>query len=164
MDILSNEVNKMRYIITITITLMMLLVGCANIDEKQAPPTGNVIQTEDTPSNTIEKLEVYHFHGTHQCASCIAVGQLAEDTVNAYFADELKSGKIVFGHINGDLPENRLLVGAYGVTGSSLWIGTYTKDGKFSAEENVNVWYKINDKQAYMDYLKGIIGQKLAGN
>jgi hypothetical protein len=143
---------------------MMLLVGCSNIEEKQAPPTGDAIQTENTISDKVEKIGIYHFHGTHQCASCIAVGDYAEETVNTYFADEVKSGKIMFGHINIDLPENKLLVGAYGVKGSSLWIGTYTKDGKFSAEENTNVWYKINDKQSYMDYLKGIIEQKLAGN
>jgi len=40
----------------------------------------------------------------------------------------------------------------------------YSEDGKFKAEENVNVWYKIKDKQDYMNYLKGIIEQKLAGN
>ena len=163
MEVLSNEVTKLRYIMTITLTLVMLLVGCSNIDEKQAPPTGNAIQKENALSNTVEKIEIYHFHGTHQCASCIAVGAYAEETVNTYFADELKSGKIVFGHINIDLPENKLLAGSYGVTGSSLWIGTYTTDGKFKAEQNKNVWYKINDKQVYMDYLKGIIEQKLAG-
>jgi hypothetical protein len=155
---------KLKYVLIIAITLMILLVGCSNIDEKLASSTGNVVQTENMISDTIEKIEIYHFHGTHQCSSCIAVGQLAEETVNTYFADEVKSGKIVFGHINIDLPENKLLAGAYGVTGSSLWIGTYTKDGKFSSEENVKVWYKINDKPAYMDHLKGIIGQKLAGN
>jgi len=111
----------------------------------------------------IDKLEIYHFHGTNQCTSCIAVGDLAEETVNTYFANELKSGKIVFNHINGDLPKNKELVSKYGVTGSSLWLGTYSEDGKFKAEENVNVWYKIKDKQSYMTYLKGVIEQKLAG-
>jgi len=52
----------------------------------------------------------------------------------------------------------------YGATGSSLWIGVYRKDGSFSKEENINVWYKINNKEEYMAYLKGIIEQKLAGN
>ncbi|MEM7819956.1 MAG: nitrophenyl compound nitroreductase subunit ArsF family protein [Candidatus Aenigmatarchaeota archaeon] len=112
----------------------------------------------------IDKLEIYHFHGTHQCYSCITVGKYAEETVNTYFADELKSGKIVFAHINGELPENRELVMKYGVNSASLWLGTYTKDGKFSAEQNINVWYKISNKEDYMTYLKGIIEQKLAGD
>jgi len=62
-----------------------------------------------------------------------------------------------------DLPENQDLVVKYGATGSSLWLGTYNEK-EFDQEENVNVWYKIKDKQNYMFYLKGIIEQKLAGN
>jgi len=114
-------------------------------------------------SSDIEKIEIIHFHATNQCYSCKTVGAYAEETINTYYADELKSGKITFAHINAELPENYDLVKKYGVTGASLWIGVYTKDGKFSKEENVNVWYKISNKQDYMIYLKGVIEQKLAG-
>ena len=119
----------------------------------------------ETPNeaSSIEKIEVYHFHGTNQCYSCITVGDYAEETINTFFAKELESGKIVFGHINGELPENLALVKKYVATGSSLWIGTYTSDGKFSKEQNINVWYKIGNKQDYMNYLKGIIEKKLQG-
>lgn len=110
----------------------------------------------------IDKLEIYHFHGTQQCPSCKAIGAYAEETANTYFADELNSGKIIFEHVNIDLPENKDLVIKYGASGSSLWLGVYSGE-KFSAEENINVWYKIKNKQDYMTYLKGVIEQKLAG-
>jgi hypothetical protein len=112
----------------------------------------------------VEKIEIYHFHATSQCASCIAVGALAEETVNTYYSKELKSGKIVFAQINAELPENAELAKKYGVTGSSLWIGVYTKDGQFKAEQNINVWYKINDKEEYMAYLKEVIDKRLTGD
>ncbi len=158
-------------IIILFLFVTIILAGCSvNVKEEVTEDTcldstvcglkNNNVSTEIN----IDKLEIYHFYGTHQCTSCIAVGDLAEETINTYFANELNSGKIVFNHINGDLPENRELVNKYGVTGSSLWLGTYSEDGKFKAEENVNVWYKIKDKQEYMTYLKGIIEQKLAGN
>jgi len=121
-------------------------------------------QKETPKESSVEKIEVYHFHGTHQCYSCITVGDYAEETINTFFADELKSGKIVFGHINGDLPENQELTKKYGATGSSLWIGTYTSGGKFGKEQNIKVWYKIGDKQDYMEYLKGVIEKKLSGD
>lgn len=108
-------------------------------------------------------LEVYHFHGTDQCVSCKAVGDLAEKTINTYFKEELQSGKIKFAHINAELPENRDLVLKYGATGSSLWIGTYL-DGEFHKEENVRVWYKINNEQDYMTYLKGELEKRLEGD
>ena len=121
-------------------------------------------QTQTQEASNIEKIEVYHFHGTNQCYSCITVGAYAEETINTFFADELKSGKIVFGHINGELPENQELVKKYEATGSSLWIGTYTSDGKFNKEQNTNVWYKIGNKQEYLNYLKGVIDKKLSGD
>jgi len=125
--------------------------------------TGNVTASGAQISGDIEKIEVYHFHGTNQCYSCVTMGDMAEETINTYFSEELKSGKIVFGHINGELPQNSELVQKFGATGSSLWIGVYYKDGSFTKEENINVWYKINNKQDYMNYLKGVIESKLSG-
>ncbi|MFH1424357.1 MAG: nitrophenyl compound nitroreductase subunit ArsF family protein [archaeon] len=122
---------------------------------------GETAKIQLPPSN-VEKIEVYHFHGTRQCYSCITVGAYAEETVNTYFADEVKSGKVVFGHVNVQLSENAALAEKYGATGSSLWIGVYDENG-FHAEQNTNVWYKINDKADYMNYLKSVIEQKLAG-
>lgn len=149
---------------------LLLVTGCTS-DSSEDNITGNACidsdtcSLDDTADNeiNIDKLEIYHFHGTSQCVSCITVGDYAEATLNTYFADELQSGKIVFAHINGELPINKELVVTYGATGSSLWLGTY-KDGNFNAEQNINVWYKIQDKNSYMTYLKGVIEQKLAGN
>ena len=125
---------------------------------------GNVIADNNQKiSSDIEKIEIYHFHGTNQCYSCITMGNMAEETINTYFSKELKSGKLVFGHINGELPENSPLVKKYGATGSSLWIGVTYKDGTFTKEENTNVWYKISNKEDYMNYLKGVIEQKFLG-
>ncbi len=149
---------KIRYTSVMMLVLAIALTGCSNNSQINS---NAVVDTEHEIN--IDKLEIYHFHGTSQCYSCITMGDYAEATVNTYFKDEIEKGIIVFDHINGQLPENRELVIKYGATGSSLWIGTYD-DEDFSAEQNINVWYKIQDKSAYMDYLKGVIEQKLAGN
>jgi len=151
--------NKLVFYGFIIIALILLLVFTI-------PKyfTGDVTSSGTQISGDIEKIELIHFHATSQCSSCIAVGKLAEETVNTYFANELKSGKITFQHLNVELPENYELAEKYGSAGASLWIGAYYKDGKFSKEENVNVWYKINNKEDYMNYLKGVIESKLSGN
>lgn len=143
--------------------LFGIMTGCTNKAEESNIETPLENMSSADRIINVEKLEIYHFHGINQCYSCITVGQYAEDTVKTYFADELKSGKIIFGHINRDLSENRDLVTKYGATGSSIWLGAY-KEGNFKAEEDINVWYKIRNKQDYMDYFKGVIEQKLAGN
>ena len=66
-------------------------------------------------------------------------------------------------HVNYDLPENAALATKYGVTGSSLWIGVYDANG-FDKEENIKVWYLINNKEAYSAYLSGIISKRLNGD
>jgi len=149
---------KKDWILLILITIFVLS-GCSNSGELCI----DCDTVAETKSEGVEKVEVFHFHRTNQCYSCITIGKYAEETVNTYFANELSSGKIAFGHINIDLPENKDLVMKYGATGSSLLIGVYDNGG-FHAEENVNVWYKINDKQDFMDYLKEVIDKRLSGD
>ncbi len=42
--------------------------------------TGNVTASENAISSDVEKIEIYHFHGTNQCYSCITMGDYAEGT------------------------------------------------------------------------------------
>ena len=145
----------------LAIMLIVFVSGCINQTNQNTQEQS--IGTNISLDNSVEKIEIYHFHAQRQCYSCITVGSYAEETVNTYFADELESGKIIFGHINVDLPENEELAKKYGATGSSLWIGIYDKNG-FHPEQNTNVWYKINNKDDYLQYLKGIIEEKFGEN
>ena len=153
---MKNKASIVIPVLLLIFALAVLSAGCTTPVE----PSGN----RGTASTAaVEKIEIYHFHRTQQCYSCKTLGAYAEETVNTYFAPELASGKVVFGHINTELPENKALVEQYGPTGSSLWIGVYNETG-FYKEENVNVWYKIGNKDEYMAYLKGVIEKRLAGD
>jgi hypothetical protein len=134
--------------------------GCTTTGDN-GNTTGKALTSADPLQ--VEKVEVLHFHATRQCYSCITLGEYAEATVHTIFAPEVASGKMVFAHVNMDLPENKALVEQYGPTGSSLWIGVYTPDG-FYKEEDVIVWYRIGDKDEYITYLKGVIEKRLAGD
>ena len=151
--------NKKYFYIGIGIAIVLLLIFTI-------PKyfTGNVTASGAQISGDIEKVEVYHFHGTHQCVTCKTVGAFSEETVNTYFSNELKSGKLIFAHVDIDMPENKALVDKYEAKGSSLLIGVYGTDGSFSKEEDTNVWYKIDNKTDFMNYLKGIIEQKFSGS
>jgi len=146
-----------KFIILSVIFSIVLISGCVNNDQK-----ANESAYTNT-SSSVEKVEIIHFHWTNQCNSCIAVGALAEKTVNTYFSDELESGKITFAHINAEFPINKDQVSKYGVNSASLWIGAYDENG-FHKEMNANVWYKINNETDYMNYLKGIIEKRLVGD
>jgi hypothetical protein len=144
------------WVVLLLLTLAVLGAGCS------APEATNESQGT-IGAGPVQKVEVYHFHRTQQCYSCRTLGAYAEETVNTYFVPELRSGKIVFAHVNVDLPENRAIVEQYRPTGSSLWIGVYDKEG-FHQEQNINVWYKLGNKDEYMAYLKEVIEKRLAGD
>jgi len=144
------------------IPLLLLVLGMVLAAGCTTPVTSSVDAGQNT-SQTGHRIEVIHFHRTQQCYSCRMVGAFAEDTVNTFFADELASGKVVFGHINMELPENKEIVARYEPAAQSLWIGVYDENG-FYKEQNINVWYKINDQNEYMTYLKEVIDKRLAGD
>lgn len=149
-------------VVTGLVILFLAVPGCTDVSS-QSGTAAAVQPSAASIGAPVEKIEVYHFHGNQQCTSCIAVGDLAEKTVNANFKSELASGRVVFAHVNYDLPENAALVTKYGVTGSSLWIGVNNANG-FHNEENIKVWYLINNKDLYSTYLTDLIAKRLNGD
>lgn len=152
---------KKEMLVAFALVCVLLISGCTSQNNSNTI-TNDVISTTSNNASVVQKVEVLHFHGNHQCESCINVGKCAEDAVNEYFQSEQKSGTVVFAHVNGELPENAGLVQQYGATGSSLWIGVYDKDGSFSKEQNTNVWYKTSDMEKCREYIKGVIEEKLS--
>lgn len=135
-----------------------LFTGCVS------SPDGAGATTAPPLNGTVTKVEVIHFTAPNQCHSCVVLGDYAEETVKTHFSEELGSGKLVFDHIDVADPQQQEIVERYGATGSSLWLGTYDDQGGFSKEEDIRVWYKLNDKPGYMQYLKTLIGMRLAGD
>ena len=148
---------------------MIFLAGCNTTTEQSQECTDDMscdigtLAKGSIMGDNVEKIEVYQFHGASQCFSCRTIKEFAEKTVNTYYSDLLESGKMEFKSINAELPENREVSTRYGATGSSLWIGTYI-NGEFHKEQNTNVWYKINDEEDFISYLKGFLDKRLSGD
>lgn len=123
--------------------------------------TGNAAIS--TTLDSVEKIEVYHFHSNRQCSVCKIIGANLDETINRYFLEQVAGGKIIFGHINVQLPENKKIMNRYGAQGTSLWIGVYGENG-FHPENNRGIWYKLHDKEAFISYLKQLIEKRLSGD
>jgi FtsZ-interacting cell division protein ZipA len=107
-----------------------------------------------------EKIEVVHFHGTHQCWSCITVGEYALKTIKEKFPEEYKNGTIVYRDINGELPENKDIVMKYQASGSSLFVNAITA-GKDNIEEDVTVWRLISNESQFINYFQDKLNKLL---
>lgn len=87
---------------------------------------------EPLPATTDSKkdvVEVLYFHGKQRCITCKSIEKHTKDVLTAYFADQVKNGKVVFRVIDISQPANEKIADKYEVTWSSLFINKW-KGGK----------------------------------
>lgn len=144
------------------ILFYLSFISDSNKDKTQEKPKTiaqekSVQKPETKPA---EKVQVFVFHSTQRCYSCITIGQFAKKTVEQKFPEEIKSGKIEFREINIDLPENKELAAKFKATGSSLYINSIV-DGKDNIKQNMQVWRLVSNEQSFIDYLSDEIKKLL---
>ena len=141
---------------------VLCVSGCTDHFSRQGPVSSVQPSAPDTDS-TVARVEVIHFHGNQQCTSCMAVGELANETVHEYFPVQLASGKVTFQSINYNDPVNDKIVKEYHVTGSSLWITVNDATGSHK-QQDLDVWSLTNNKDRYKASLSAIIAKRLNGD
>lgn len=112
-----------------------------------------------------EKVQVYVFHSTNRCYSCITMGKYVKETLEGNFASEFENGKIEFREINVDLPENKEVAIKFKAAGTSLFFNSII-DGKDNIKEESQAWRLLGNKQVFSDYLvkkiRGMIGETVS--
>jgi len=81
-------------------------------------------QTASTPGNAQQKpvVEVYYFHFTHRCTTCLSVEATAKEAVETLYADKVKSGEYTFKSLNLDDDATKALAEKLGIGGQSLLV------------------------------------------
>jgi len=151
----------------IVIPILILLIS-ALIIFKPFEPSEKVIYIAPQPTPSIntslpsgsEKIEVFAFHSTQRCVSCINVSNFVKSVINEKFINEVNSEKIIFKEINIDLSENKQLAKDYQISGSSLFI-TVTKDGQIFKEEDTDVWRYVPYETKFKSYFEAKIKKLL---
>lgn len=69
-----------------------------------------------TPQKAVP-VEVYYFHATHRCETCMAVEEVTKEALKQYYGDQ-----IVFKSINSEKDKNNPLIQKYKVSGQTLLI------------------------------------------
>jgi len=85
-----------------------------------ALPCREALLAQDTPKPTTPRLEVYYFHATMRCATCMAVEEQSRKTLEEQFAEELKNGSVVLQVLNLEDKENKALTEKFEIGWSSL--------------------------------------------
>ena len=76
-----------------------------------------------------DHVEVMYFHGKQRCMTCMAIEKHTREVVERGFANDVKSGKIIFRVVDISTIEGARLAKDYRVTWSSLFVNGW-KNGK----------------------------------
>lgn len=151
--------NKKIFILPFLVFGLLLFSGCGANDIEKKPQVKNEIKVnEDSPK--ADEVEVFLFHATRRCSTCVAIGKFSTETVYEYFQPELQAGKIKVGEINIDLPENKELAKKFQASGSALFINAIY-NGQDNISEDVMVWRLASDETQFKNYLKNKINDLL---
>lgn len=104
--------------------ISIALVACNNSGSKKTDSTKAETTTVTADVSTVN---VYYFHGKARCKTCIAVGDVAKETIEKAFAG---NKNVRFTEINTSEKGNEALVEKYEVTWNALIIakGDQSKD------------------------------------
>ncbi len=127
---------------------------CCNTADKSKCATDKNTSVSTSTINKINRLEVYAFHGTRQCETCINMKANTKATLDKYFPEELKNGKIVYQIIDVDDAKNEKIAEKFQATGTALMINKVV-----NGKDNISDWSdfafdKANDANDFMPALK----------
>jgi hypothetical protein len=103
------------------------------------------------------RLEVYAFHGTRQCETCKNMKANTKATLDKYFTEELKSGKIIYLVVDVDDEKNEKLAEKFQATGTALMLNKVVNGKETIYDWSEFAFDKANDTEVFIPELKAKI-------
>lgn len=127
-------------------------------DRRAATGPASMSAAELTPSTA---LVVYYFSEGKECTTCEQIPLAARATLDAYFADQLRSGEIVWCAVDVDEARNAHYIDEYHIYTKSIVLSRI-KNGTQSRWKNLDkIWDAVYDRTALMNYLRSEIRAEL---
>ena len=141
----------MKYLKMLPFALLLFFTACQGQDNSKT------IATTDSS----KKIEVIDFYGTHRCVTCKAIEANAKYTIETYFQEAVKNGKLEFKTVNVDEEKNYAMAEKFEATGTALFINVI-KGGQEQHIDLTNFAFaKGMDKEAFSAELKEKINGQL---
>lgn len=141
----------MKYLQFLNLILLLSFTACQGQDKSKTIST----------NESVSKIEVIDFYGTHRCVTCEAIEANAKYTVDTYYPSEQEKGTIVFKTVNVDKEENYDMAERFEAAGTALFINVI-KGGKETHIDLTNFAFsKGKDKEVFSTELKAKIDKEL---
>ncbi len=117
--------------------------------EASVTPAGATSEVSSQKSNTGEII-VYYFYTTARCPSCHKIETYTKDAIHNTFADELKSGRMVWKMLNTDEAANEHFLADYKLITKSVVLA----NAKTGTWKNLDkVWELLGNKDEFEKYI-----------
>ncbi|ASV73673.1 hypothetical protein THTE_1071 [Thermogutta terrifontis] len=115
-----------------------------------ASPTAATSTTQEPAPQTIKDgVLVYLFHGNVRCPTCLAIEASTKEVLEANFAQELNSRRIIIRELNYEKPENKPYIEKYKLIAPTV-VMVRIHDGEEKEFVNImEVWQCVGDKDAF---------------
>ncbi len=100
---------------------------------------------------TDKKIEVYYFHYSHRCKTCVAVEEETKKALNELYPKEMKSGTITFQSIDMDEEEGEQLAEKMQISGQTL---IFIQDNKKVNLTNDGFMYAVTNPDKLKSKIK----------
>jgi hypothetical protein len=105
-----------------------------------------------------DRVELLYFHRTDRCTSCNNAEQYTRDTLDQFYADELRSGRLSLQSI--DYQKDRAMAEKYNVKVQGLKIVT-TRNGQTDVLDVPGIWAYVGDRDAFISFLKPVLDKEM---
>jgi len=118
-------------------------------------------QNEEVKSKN-SKLNIYYFHRTQRCQTCLSIEENTKNTLEQYFANELSEGVIAFHVIDYEGDEDIDLIVKYNADAPTLYL-TKVKKGKETTKNLTDFAfnYSLHNADKYKNGLRDKINELL---
>ena len=115
-----------------------------------------------TKNTTKTKLEIYYFHATNRCPTCLSIEENTQKVLDKYFKKELDNGVIKFTVLDSDDNANKFICKKYEAAGSALHL-VKISNGKEKDNDLTNFAfeYSRNNPEKFMNCIKDKITEIL---
>jgi hypothetical protein len=103
----------------LTLVLFVGTMGFACNSQTKTP--------SDTETLSDAKVEVYYFHYSRRCNTCVSVENNAKQAMETLYANELKNGTYLFQSVNLDEESSKALADKLKIGGQTLMVVSGTK-------------------------------------
>ena len=103
------------------------------------------------------KVNVYYFHFTRRCATCMAVEENARKALEALYPSELKTGEYAFTSLNLDEAGTKTIADKLGVGGQTMMVVNDEKKLDITS----SVWMAAHNPVKMQEELKAGINKVL---